>query len=332
MPVSVKAIAAFLVPLLLLGGHAPATAKDSGPPVVDLRVGLSRTFERAGSSFWQGIGQGGIVQLRQGHVQGALLPFTEQPGVLSGAQLAVRFTRFRDALASTQAFDDRACAPGRARIGAWFELEAPELLASDPDEVATWVARGVRVISLAGKSDTALATSAFPNGGERATGLSAAGRRVAEVAMKAGALVDISHLSDAASLEVLELAKVLGRPVIATRGSARRVRSVPGSLEDWQLRAIAESGGVVALSLDRELIGEGGVDAALRQLDHLLQVAGPDALALASGYETGSVPTATLTSAARYPRLAAALVAHGFDLAQLRKLFSENARRVLCSP
>jgi membrane dipeptidase len=164
-------------------------------------------------------------------------------------------------------------------------------------------------------------------------GLTAVGQKVVGSVLSAGALVDVANLSDTAILDVLSLAKAAGRPVIATRGSAREVRNRPGSLSDWQLRGIASSGGVVGLSLDRDLLGDAqGAELGdvLRQVDHLLQVAGPESIAIASGFETGAVPLAAVNSATRFPRLAAALAAHGISDPQIRKLFRDNAVRVLC--
>ena len=331
-----RSLFAWLLPIFWLLLPEASSGQRSAEPVfevIDLRVGLVQDFQSPGRNLWQGIGQGGIVQLRRGHVAGALIPLSPSSSEASSAALALRFTRFRSALGSTQAFDARPCSARGKRISAWFELEAPEQLASDPDSVTTWVARGARVIALAGRSDGALATSAFPNGATPVVGLTPVGRRVTELAMRAGALIDVANLSDVAVLEVLDLARAQRVPVITTRGSARAVRSRAGSLEDWQLQGIAKSGGVIGLSFDRELVGD-AADAELsdflRQLDHVLHVAGPEAVALASGFETSVIPAPSLNSAARFPRLARALLAHGLAVELVQKLMFENARRVLC--
>lgn len=302
-------------------------------PVLDLNVGLAQNVEQPRRNLWQGIGQAGIVQLHQGQVRGVLTRFSAGGSDGSSAQLALRFARFRSAVASTQAFDAQGCSPAPARVSTWFELQAPAMLAGEPDEVLPWTARGIRVFGFAGRLDSPLATSAFPSGPERVTGLTPVGRRVAETVMRAGALVDVANLSDVAILEVIELAKQLGTPVIDTRAGSRTVRARPGSLADWQLRAIAQTGGVVGLALDRDLLGDGAqsdTSDVLRQLQHLLRVAGPDAVALASGFETGAMPPLGLDSAARFPRLTEALAESGMPRDTIRKIFRDNALRVLC--
>lgn len=321
---------------VVTAGEKPTIARGKRAeviPVLDLDVGLAQNVERPKRSIWQGIGQAGIVQLHQGHVQGLLTRYPATADAVSSAQLAIRFARFRSAIATTQAFGAVACPGAPARISTWFELEAPGTLAQEPDEVLTWTARGVRVFGLTGKLDSPLGSSAFPSGPERPVGLTPVGRRVAETIMRAGALVDVANLSDTAILEVLDLAKQLGTPVIDTRTSSRSVRARPGSLADWQLRAIAQTGGVVGLTLDRDAIGDGvqaDTSDVVRQLQHLIRVAGPDAVALASGFETGSLPPTGLSGAARLPRLAEALGAGGMPQETVRKIFRDNALRVLC--
>jgi microsomal dipeptidase-like Zn-dependent dipeptidase len=333
---SVRLLSILAAALVVTAGETPTVAR--GKPaevtlVLDLDVGLAQNVERPQRNIWQGIGQAGIVQLHQGHVQGLLTRYPAVAGEVSSAQLAMRFARFRSAIATTHAFAAGACPDAPARIATWFELEAPSALAQEPDEVLSWTARGIRVFGLAGKLDSPLATSAFPSGPERPVGLTAVGRRVAETIMRAGALVDVANLSDTAVLEVVDLAKELGTPVIATRASSRTVRSRPGSLADWQLRAIAQTGGVVGLTLDRAAIGDGAqADTAdvVRQLQHLISVAGSDAVALASGFETGSIPPTGIGGAARFPRLVEALTASGMPRETIRKIFRDNALRVLC--
>ncbi len=300
--------------------------------VVDLDVGLVQNVEQPRRNLWQGIGQAGIVQLHRGQVRGVLTRFSSEAGEGS-AQLAIRFARFRSAVATTQAFDALGCSPAPARVSTWFELQAPAMLAAEPDEVLSWTARGIRVFGFAGRLDSPLASSAFPSGPERVTGLTSVGHRVAETVMRAGALVDVANLSDVAILEVVELAKQLGSPVIDTRGSSRSVRARPGSLTDWQIRAIADTGGVIGLSLDRDAIGDGAradTSDVLRQIQHLVRIADPEVVAIASGFETGALPPTGLGSAARFPRLAEALVESGMPRDTIRKLFRENALRVLC--
>ena len=101
----------------------------------------------------------------------------------------------------------------------------------------------VSVFSLAGRNDSALASSAFPSGPARAVGLTSEGRRVASAVLAAGALLDVANLSDTALFEVVELASAAHAPLLATRASARSLRARAGSssgpLNPWRRRPCA---------------------------------------------------------------------------------------------
>jgi membrane dipeptidase len=61
-----------------------------------------------------------------------------------------------------------------------------------------------------------------------------------------------------------------------------------------------------------------------------VQVAGIDHVALGADFEGGIRPARGLEDASHFPDLARALKSTGMSEAAVRKLFSENALRVLC--
>ena len=66
------------------------------------------------------------------------------------------------------------------------------------------------------------------------------------------------------------------------------------------------------------------------QVKHLRDVAGIDHVAIGSDFEGDIRPPKELADASRYPMLSDALSKAGFDDPSIRKIFSENALRVLC--
>lgn len=313
-------VAAGLV--LGLPARIQADVAVTDTPVLDMDVGLGQTRD---------LRQATPVQLRQGAVRGLLARFTP-PASAGEERAAVGFASFKSSLAASQLFDGRGCRASQSRVGVWFELDAPDLLVREPGALPLWITRGVRVFALVGRRDNQVATSAFVGGVDRPHGLSQPGRKLVQAIIQAGALIDVSALSDAALFDVLELARQAGAPLIATGASARAVLQRPGSLSDWQLRAIAATGGVVGVTLNREQLSSGPASLAdvVRHVEHLMRVAGPRAVALASGFETGIVPPAALNDATRLPKLAAALQARGMSRADVERLFYYNAKRVLC--
>jgi membrane dipeptidase len=104
--------------------------------------------------------------------------------------------------------------------------------------------RGARYVSLAHNGHSQFADS---NTGERDSiwlynGLSDLGRQMVEKMNYYGIMIDLSHPSKKANLEMIDLSKA---PVIASHSSARALCDHPRNLDDEQLLAIKQNGGVV---------------------------------------------------------------------------------------
>ena len=76
-------------------------------------------------------------------------------------------------------------------------------------------------------------------------GLTEFGREVVREMNRLGMMVDVSHVSDAAFWDVLEVSAV---PVIASHSSARALADVPRNLTDEMLRALAAKGGMALVN------------------------------------------------------------------------------------
>jgi membrane dipeptidase len=79
----------------------------------------------------------------------------------------------------------------------------------------------------------------------RSNGLSEFGRDVVREMNRLGMVVDVSHISDCAVLDVLATSAV---PVIASHSSSKALCDHPRNLTDDLLRAIADRGGVVGFN------------------------------------------------------------------------------------
>lgn len=73
-------------------------------------------------------------------------------------------------------------------------------------------------------------------------GLSDLGRQAVQEMNRVGMMIDISHPSKAANMEVFELSRA---PVMASHSSARALNDHSRNLDDEQLRALRDNGGVV---------------------------------------------------------------------------------------
>ncbi len=129
---------------------------------------------------------------------------------------------------------------GRVLLPLGMENGAP--LGDDLSQVQRFFDRGIRYITLAHSASNRLADSSY--GVERPLGgLSPFGREVIAEMNRLGIMVDVSHVSDAAAAQAIELSRV---PVIASHSAFRHF--TPGferNISDELARAIAQRGGVI---------------------------------------------------------------------------------------
>lgn len=117
-------------------------------------------------------------------------------------------------------------------------------IGNDVARVKEFYDKGARYMSLAHNGHSQLADS---NTGERDSvwlhnGLSELGREVIKEMNRWGIMVDLSHPSKAANMEMMRLSQA---PIIASHSSARALNDVSRNLDDEQLMMLKEKGGVV---------------------------------------------------------------------------------------
>lgn len=134
----------------------------------------------------------------------------------------------------------QAVAEGRVVLALGMENGAP--VGEDLGQLRFFFERGVRYITLAHGDNNALADSAYA-AQPRWNGLSPFGREAVAEMNRLGMMVDVSHLSDAAARQAIELSRA---PVVATHSAFRHF--TPGfarNIADAEALALARKGGVV---------------------------------------------------------------------------------------
>jgi membrane dipeptidase len=211
------------------------------------------------------------------------------------------------------------------RIAVFAAIEGAGAFAADIDQIDRFVKRGVRFVGPAHARDNRLAGAAT---GKKGHGLTDLGKRFCERVYAAGALIDVSHLSDNAFADLVPIAKAAGAPIVATHSNARKVHNHKRNLTDAQLEIIAETGGVAGLNFHRGFLGGGKMKDVVKMVKHMVKVAGVDHVAIGSDFE-GATPAGSLDDATKLPELAEALAKAGMSDADVRKIFAKNALRVL---
>ncbi|MDJ0852866.1 MAG: membrane dipeptidase [Myxococcota bacterium] len=139
-------------------------------------------------------------------------------------------------------------------------------------------------------------------------------------------VVDLAHLN---ARGVRDFLAVATRPGLVSHSACQAVHPSPRNLDDTQLRAIADAGGVVGLAVGGSFLGPGGLDAFLAHAEHLRKVAGDASLALGSDWDGAIVPVKGLEDVRGLPVVTDRLLRAGWPPDRVRALLGENALRVI---
>lgn len=222
----------------------------------------------------------------------------------------------------------RAAVPGR--ISTFLAIEGAGAFAADVAQIDRFIARGLRLVSPCHAKNSPLASSA--TGSKVDYGLTPLGKELCERVYAHGALVDVSHVSDASFADIAAIARAHRAPVVATHSNARAVAAHPRNLTDDQLRVIGETGGVAGVNFHAPFVtgtSEATVADVVKQVEHMVAIAGIDHVAVGSDFDGGIKPPEGLPDAGALPTLAAALRARGMSYDDVLKIFSLNALRIL---
>jgi membrane dipeptidase len=201
----------------------------------------------------------------------------------------------------------------------------------EPEEAELWYERGLRLVGLAW-DDTRYAAGAWRGSG----GLTDDGQRLLEVLAEFGFIVDLTHLSEKASHQVMDRYE---GSVVATHSNARAL--VPGErhFSDEQIRRLGqEREGMIGVVLYNRFLranhskGDPKVqvtlDHVVDHIDHICQLLGnANHVGIGSDFDGGfgaaDIP-AEMDSAADLPLLAGRLQGRGYTADQVKAIMGGN--------
>lgn len=156
-------------------------------------------------------------------------------------------TRNPQTFAVVRSTAEAAAAKAAGQIGLAMGMENGAPVENDLANLAHFHRRGIRYITLTHSADNQICDSSFAPPDKRTWhGVSPFGKQVIAEMNRLGIMVDLSHVSDEAFDQAIELTRA---PPIASHSSLRHF--TPGferNLDDERLRKLAAKGGVVAIN------------------------------------------------------------------------------------
>ncbi len=207
--------------------------------------------------------------------------------------------------------------------------------------VAAVRAKGARYVTLTHNGHNAIADSAIPRRdlGDRETrhgGLSALGREAITEMNRHGLLVDVSHLSREA---MLQAAAHSSTPVVATHSCVRALCDHRRNLDDVQLDALRDTGGLIQITAMPGFLrprgehaggGEADLSDFVDHIDYVVRRIGTAHVGISSDFDGGGAIKGW-SSAAESPAVTAELLSRGYGRLEIAAFWGGNFLRLLRS-
>ena len=274
--------------------------------------------------------------------------------------------RHPDTFALVTTADDAASAMKRGRIASIMGMEGGNSIGESLAVLRQTFDLGVRYLTLTHNKTLSWADAATD--APKHDGLTDFGRKVVREMNRIGMLVDLSHVSEATMMDVLDEAKA---PVIFSHSGARAINGHARNVPDSVLRRLPQNGGVVMVvglpgflseelrqrSADRaaeqarlESLWRGQPSEVTRRLaawdaanpepkpaltvwadhiDHIRKVAGIDAIGIGGDYDGMPSGPVGAEDVTGYPALFTELARRGYSQADLEKIANRNIMRAL---
>jgi len=206
-----------------------------------------------------------------------------------------------------------------------LSLEGVQCLAGDVERLNTLLDRGVVSVSLAHFQANEACRPAAGMGRKDDEGLTGFGRDLVRYLGHRGAMVDLVHINRKGFFEAIYHAT---GPVLVSHTGVTGVHSHWRNIDDEQIEAVADRGGVVGVIFHRSFLGGSGLDALVRHVEHIIKVGGEGVAALGSDFDGGARPLRGFKDVTGLPAIRRALE-RGLTPRQVDGVMGDNAMTLL---
>lgn len=215
-------------------------------------------------------------------------------------------------------------------IQAVLHFEGAEPIAENLSNLEEFYSKGLRSIGIVWSRPNIFGYGipiAHPYKKDDGPGLTEAGKQLVKACNRMGIAIDISHLNEAGFWDVVKLST---HPIAATHCNVRTICNSNRNLNDRQLDAIKDSGGVIGVNFGVHDVRPDGRDdeqTPLGQLvDHFSYIVdrlGVDHVAFGSDFDGALMPS-EVCDASGLQNVISEFRRHGFDSQTIEKLAFKN--------
>lgn len=216
--------------------------------------------------------------------------------------------------------------PSSSKVGCLLSVEGGEILGNSLFLLDIIYELGVRALGLTWNQRNAIGDGA---GEKTQSSLTQFGENVIQRMNELGMIIDVSHLNEAGFWHVLKLSS---QPILASHSCAYALCPHPRNLTDEQLKALAQTGGLVGVNFYPHFLTESpkaDLQDVVRHIRYIAEVAGVDVVGLGSDFDGIDHTPSGLEGADKYGALVEALYLHGFNNDEIEKITHKNFMRLL---
>jgi membrane dipeptidase len=158
-----------------------------------------------------------------------------------------------------------------------FDPEGSEPLLGNLNMISLYYDLGVRQMLLAYNRDNRASGGCM----EGQIGLTDFGKDVVSEMNRVGMVVDLSHMSDRATLEACEISTA---PVIFSHSNPSGLRQHARNISDEQIKACARTGGVVGINGIGDFLGGTSSELIVQNIEYVINLAGPEHVGIGLDY------------------------------------------------
>lgn len=230
-----------------------------------------------------------------------------------------------DVVVATTTTEIRA-AHAAGHLACFAGLEGAHALGGRLDALPGLRDRGLRYVGLVHFTRNAACAPMAGWGASRTAGLTSYGQDLVDELNRLGMIVDLAHANPGAFLEACRRTR---RPLLCSHTACTAVHPSPRGIHDDQIRAVADTDGVVGIIFVTPFIGRGGAAQAARHLDHIKRLVGVRHCALGTDWEGFAVYPDDLAGADQLGNLTQALLDLGWTAEEIHGAYGENVLRVI---
>ncbi len=288
-------------------------------------------------------GQADLPRLREAGVGSAIWSITTNPLRRASRRTAVFkknldrliaiFARAPEEVALCRTAADHRAARAAGRHAAFVGIQGGNALDGDL-ALETFDASLLIKVTVVHLSTSSLGTTSAPSlgGGSGDGELTGRGVELVRALNRNRIFVDLAHINRRGFFDAVA-AHDKSQPLLVSHTGIAGVHKHWRNVDDEQLRAVADTGGVIGVMYQSSFLGEsnwsGRAEAIVAHLQHIVDVVGEDHAALGSDWDGAIITPRDMQTCLELPLLVELMLRRGWSSDRVRKILGGNFLRAL---